>query len=101
MKNIKLNRTFTKLTVGLIFLLSAVSMSAYASHNSGGGSTSASLSPSSVDIAVGENGSWTISGNDGGSSREFRWSLPSGLSISAGSSSGMDRFRVRSDRGGG
>jgi hypothetical protein len=100
MKNFKMIKVLNKITFGLMLLLSAVSMSAYASHNSGGGSsTSASLSTSSVDIAVGANGSWTINGNDGGSSREFRWSLPSGLSVSAGSSSGMDRFRVRSDRG--
>lgn len=73
---------------------------AYASHNSGGSSsTSASLSTDSVNIAVNETGSWTISGNDGGNQREFRWSLPSGLNVSTGSSSNMDRFRVRSDRG--
>ena len=74
----------------------------YASHNMGGGSTtttSASLSTDTVNIATGETGSWTISGNDGGSSVEFRWSLPSGLTISTGASSNMDRFRVRSDRG--
>ena len=74
--------------------------SSQASHNSGGSSTSgASLSTDTVSLSVGENGSWTISGNDGGSQREFRWSLPSGLSVSAGSSSNMNRFRVRSDRG--
>lgn len=74
----------------------------YAGHNSGGstsGSSSASLSTSSVSIAAGETGSWSISGNDGGSQREFRWSLPSGLSVTTGASSNMDRFRVRSDRG--
>ena len=59
----------------------------------------ASLSTDTVNIAVGENGSWTISGNDGGSQREFRWSLPSGLNISTGSSSNLNRFRVRADRG--
>jgi len=83
---------------GVVLLVST----AYASHNSGstsGGGSSASLSTSSVDIAGGETGSWAISGNDGGSSREFRWSLPSGLTITTGSSSNMDRFRVRSDRG--
>ncbi len=60
---------------------------------------SASLSTDSVNIAVGENGSWTISGDDGGNQREFRWSLPSGLDISTGSGSNLNRFRVRSDRG--
>jgi hypothetical protein len=59
----------------------------------------ASLSTSTVDIAAGENGTWTISGDDSGNQREFRWSLPSGLSISTGSSSNLNRFRVRSDRG--
>ena len=59
----------------------------------------ASLSTSTVDIAAGENGTWTISGNDDGNEREFRWSLPSGLNISTGSSSNLNRFRVRSDRG--
>jgi hypothetical protein len=70
----------------------------YASHNMGG-SSSASLSTDTVNIDVGQNGSWTISGNDGGSQREFRWSLPSGLDISTGSSSNLNRFRVRSDNG--
>jgi len=60
---------------------------------------SASLSTSSVDIAVGANGSWTISGNDGGSYRQFRWSLPSGLTVTTGASTNMYRFQVRSDRG--
>jgi FtsP/CotA-like multicopper oxidase with cupredoxin domain len=59
----------------------------------------ASLSTSTVNIAAGENGTWTISGNDDGNEREFRWSLPSGLNISTGSSSNLNRFRVRSDRG--
>jgi hypothetical protein len=75
------------------------SASMQASHNSGGGSSSASLSTDTVNLSVGENGSWTISGNDAGSQREFRWSLPSGLTITAGSSSNMNRFRVRTDNG--
>lgn len=80
-----------------------LTMPSYARHNNGGSggssSTSATLSTSSVNISTGENGSWTISGNDGGSQVEFRWSLPSGLTVTAGSSSNMNRFRVRSDRG--
>lgn len=83
--------------LSIVFLVST----SYASHNMSGGSTStsASLSTDTVNISVGENGSWSISGNDGGSQREFRWSLPSGLSVTAGSSSNMNRFRVRSDNG--
>ena len=80
----------------LFLLVSLVlSSSIFASHNS----SNASLSTDTVNISVGENGSWIISGNDGGSQREFRWSLPSGLNVSAGSSNNMNRFRVRSDRG--
>ena len=60
---------------------------------------SASLSTDTVSISTGASGSWTISGNDSGNQREFRWSLPSGLNISTGSSSNLNRFRVRSDRG--
>lgn len=79
----------------IFFASVLISTSVLASHNS----SNASLSTDTINISAGENGSWTISGNDGGSQREFRWSLPSGLSVSAGSSSNMNRFRVRSDRG--
>lgn len=87
----------------IILGLSLVTLSAgTATARSGGGSmtsTSASLSTDTISITSGETGSWTISGNDGGSDREFRWSLPSGLSITTSSSSNMSQFRVRSDRG--
>lgn len=94
----KTNITFKSLALATVLLFA---MSSQASHNMGGGSTStsASLSTDTVNITVGENGSWRITGNDGGSQREFRWSLPSGLTVTAGSSSNMNRFRVRSDRG--
>lgn len=86
------------LTLVTLYFLSATP--AIASHNTGGGGTvSASLSTDTVNISTGEAGSWTISGNDGGSQREFRWSLPSGLNINPGSGSNLNRFRVRSDRG--
>lgn len=90
---------FKSIAVGICGLTLYIT-SAHASHNSGGGSSvSASLSTDTVNIAINETGNWRISGNDGGSQREFRWSLPSGLNVSTGSSSNMDRFRVRSDRG--
>jgi hypothetical protein len=90
----------TKILQGIVLLAGVVvSATGFASHNSGGSSTSASLSTDTVNISAGENGSWTISGNDGGNQYEFRWSLPSGLTITAGSSSNMNRFRVRTDNG--
>lgn len=60
---------------------------------------SASLSTDTINIDVGQTGSFTISGDDSGDQREFRWSLPSGLDISTGASSNLNRFRVRADRG--
>ena len=94
-------KTILKNIVAGICGAALLTMPAYASHNMGGGGStvSASLSTDTINIIVGENGSWTISGNDGGAQREFRWSLPSGLTVTAGSSSNMNRFRVRSDRG--
>jgi hypothetical protein len=95
-------KSLYRFAIGLFVLTGLAISPAWAGHNSGGGgssSTSASLSTDTVNLAVAENGSWSISGNDGGSQREFRWSLPSGLNISTGSSSNLDRFRVRSDRG--
>ena len=90
----------TKILQGIALLAGVVvSTAGFANHNSGGSSTSASLSTDTVNISAGENGSWTISGNDGGNEYEFRWSLPSGLTITAGSSSNMNRFRVRTDNG--
>ena len=94
-------KTITTLQSLVLATVLLFAMPLQASHNMGGGGStvSASLSTDTVNIAVGENGNWTISGNDGGSQREFRWSLPSGLTVTAGSSSNMNRFRVRSDRG--
>ena len=76
-------KTILKNIVAGICGAALLTMPAYASHNMGGGGStvSASLSTDTINIIVGENGSWTISGNDGGAQREFRWSLPSGLSI--------------------
>ncbi|MDH3979699.1 MAG: hypothetical protein OEU91_04215, partial [Gammaproteobacteria bacterium] len=93
-----ISNSFLNITALLVSFLVLAVQPAYASHNMGG-STSASLSTTTVNVDAGENGSWTISGNDGGSQREFRWSLPSGLNVSTGSSSNMNNFRVRSSDG--
>lgn len=90
-KNIIIGFSLVTLSMGATAVRSAMS--------GGGSTTGASLSTDTISITTGETGSWTVSGNDGGSEREFRWSLPSGLSITTGSSSNMSRFRVRSDRG--
>lgn len=98
--NIKL---ISKIVIAGVFAVTFYVPSVYAGYNSGmtsgGTSSSVALSTDTVSIAVGETGSWTISGNDGGSQREFRWSLPTGLSIATGASSNMSRFRVRTSSG--
>jgi hypothetical protein len=99
MKN-SLTSSFLNITVLLICVAAIGLAPANASHRTGGStSTSASLSTDTVNIDAGQTGSWTISGNDGGNQREFRWSLPSGLNISTGSSSNLNNFRVRSSYG--
>lgn len=97
-------KSIKNILVGTFVLLLGTTLwvtTANASHNSGtsSGSTSASLSTDTVNLSINDTGSWTISGNDGGSYRQFRWSLPSGLSVTTGSSSNTYRFRVRSDNG--
>ncbi|MDH5359622.1 MAG: multicopper oxidase domain-containing protein [Gammaproteobacteria bacterium] len=72
---------------------------AVASHNMGGGSSSAGMSTNSINIDSTQTGSFTISGNDGGSQRQFRWSLPSGLTVTTGASSNLNRFEVLSSNG--
>jgi hypothetical protein len=59
----------------------------------------ADLSTDTVNIDVGQNGSWTISGDDGGSQLQLRWSLPSGLDVTKGSSSNLNKFDIKWDKG--
>lgn len=95
MKTITTLKSLVILAVVLMFALPL-----QAGHNSGGGgSSSASLSTDTVNITVGENGSWKISGNDGGSQREFRWTLPDGLDVTKGSSSNLNKFDIKWDKG--
>ena len=60
---------------------------------------SANLSTSSLNLATGETGSFTISGNDDGSDQfQFRWDIPQGLTVSKGSSSNLNKFEVDYDK---
>jgi hypothetical protein len=59
----------------------------------------ASLSTDTVNIAAGEEGTWTISGNDDGKDQyQFRWDIPSGLNVSKGSSSNLNKFEIDWDK---
>ena len=84
---ISLNRTFVSaaLTCALIFAASAETLAA-----------SASLSPASLSLTTGQTGSSVFSGDDGRSSKTFKWSYPSGLSVSKGSSSNLSSFSISS-----
>lgn len=56
----------------------------------------ASLSPSSLDLAVGQTGTIRLSGDDSGRSSTFQWSYPSGLSVSSGGFSRLSSFSISS-----
>lgn len=61
--------------------------------------TSASLSTDTINISAGETGSFTISGNDDGSDNyQFRWDIPSGLNVTRGSSSNLNKFEIDWDK---
>lgn len=94
MKNLIVKSSAKYFAVALIIIGIAVSP-AHASH----GSASASLSTDTVNIAVDDTGSWTISGNDGGNQLQLRWSLPSGLDVTKGSSSNLNKFDIKWDKG--
>jgi len=68
----------------LVFAVSTVAVAA----------TSASLSPASLSLTTGQSGSSVFSGNDGNSSKTFKWSYPSGLSVSKGSYSNLSSFSI-------
>jgi hypothetical protein len=96
--SISLSNSITTSTLRYFGLMLSLIMLALVTTNVAS-AASANLSTDTVNISVGENGNWTISGHDGGNYRQFRWSLPSGLNVSTGSSTNMYRFRVREDRG--
>lgn len=57
--------------------------------------TSANLTTNTINISAGETGSFTISGNDDGKDQfQFRWDIPSGLNVSKGSSSNLNKFEI-------
>jgi len=66
------------------------------SGGSSSSSTSASLSTGSLSLAVGETGTVTLSGNDGGSRKTFQWSYASGLAVSKGSTSNIYSYSISS-----
>ena len=60
---------------------------------------SANISTDNVNISAGQSGSFTISGNDSGNESQFRWTLPSGLNVSKGSSSNLRKFDIKTSKG--
>ncbi|MDH5777329.1 MAG: multicopper oxidase domain-containing protein [Gammaproteobacteria bacterium] len=71
----------------LLLLYALTSTSAWA--------LSANLSSNTINLATGETGSFTISGNDDGRDQfQFRWDIPAGLTVSKGSSSNLNKFEV-------
>lgn len=55
----------------------------------------ADLTTDTINISAGETGSFTISGDDDGDNQfQFRWDIPSGLNVSKGSSSNVNKFEI-------
>ena len=80
-----------KLACGKLFSLLAL----FIFSTTSAWATTASLSTDTVNINAGETGTWTISGNDDGKDEfQFRWDIPSGLNVSKGSSSNLNKFEI-------
>ena len=59
----------------------------------------ANLSTDTININTDEIGSFTISGNDDGDDNfQFRWDIPSGLNVTKGSSSNLNKFDIDWDK---
>ncbi|MCK5721790.1 MAG: multicopper oxidase domain-containing protein, partial [Gammaproteobacteria bacterium] len=59
----------------------------------------ASLSTDTININTDEIGNFTISGNDDGDDNfQFRWDIPSGLNVTKGSSSNLNKFDIDWDK---
>lgn len=89
------SRTIGTSTLKYTGLMLCLTILAFVTTNTAS-AASASLSTDTVNISVGANGSWTISGDDSGSRRRFTWSYPSGLSVSTGGSSNLRSFSAGS-----
>jgi len=89
--NVESNMTYPKIMASAVFLAAGLFLAAPMAL-----AASASLSPASLDLAVGQSGSSVFSGDDGKSSKTFKWSYPSGLSVSKGSSSNLSSFSISS-----
>ena len=85
MKHFKFGITFAVLMAALV-----ASSSTFAA--------SASLSPATLDLNVGQTGTIRLSGDDGRSRKTFTWSYPSGLNVSKGSSSNLRSFSISTSR---
>lgn len=84
----KVNYLIKSLMLVISFLISASALA-----------RDASLSTDTININTGETGSFTISGNDDGADNfQFRWDIPSGLNVTKGSSSNLNKFEIDWDK---
>lgn len=93
MKYFKMKSVFIFI-VALVAILDVAPAQAWTRSGGGSTSTSASLSTGSLSLAVGETGTVTLSGSDGGSKKTFQWSYASGLSVSKGSTSNIGSYSI-------
>ncbi len=84
--------TSTFKQIGMMFLLTVTAFTV----SNVAIAASASLSPSALTLGNGSTGTIRFSGDDGGRSKTFQWSFPSGLSVSKGSYSNIYSYSISS-----
>ncbi len=73
-----------------VFLMANLTLGGHASA-----SPSATLSTDTLGLGIGEVGSVTFSGTDGGKELEFEWTFPKKLKVTRGAKSNLDEFKVK------
>ena len=84
------------------FLIALLSVFVMATLTLGGHASAAPAAGFSTDmlvLGIGEDGSVTFSGNDGGKELKFVWTFPKKLKVTRGAKANLDKFRVNRRKG--
>lgn len=93
-----LNKSIKSLLLCLVVIALGSSLAFAAKGGKGGGSTAtASLSPTTLELAIDTQGSTILSGDDAGSRSTFTWSIPTSLDVAFGDLANIGSFNVDSN----
>jgi len=89
-------KTFPRKTGFLTALFSIFVMAnlTLGGHASAAAPVAGFSTPTTLDLAISEDGSVTFSGNDGGKELKFVWTFPKKLKVTRGAKSNLDEFKV-------